>query len=160
MAACRRHYMAMVIRFYSKSETHSEFSNFAPYGIDLDGAWWRTVEHYYQAQKFTDPELRRRIRKADKAPIVKNLSRKYARMARPDWDEVKEEIMRRAVRRKFELHPELAALLLSTGDEPIEEASLADAFWGVGRDGTGQNKLGQIIMEVRAALRAGTLVSG
>ena len=45
----------MVIRFFSESETHREFSNFAPFGIDLDGAWWPTVENYYQAQKFTDP---------------------------------------------------------------------------------------------------------
>ena len=40
----------MVIRFFSRSETHREFSNFAPFGIDLDGAWWPTVENYYQAQ--------------------------------------------------------------------------------------------------------------
>ena len=48
----------MVIRFFSQSETHREFSNFAPFGIDLDGSWWPTVENYYQAQKFTDPDLR------------------------------------------------------------------------------------------------------
>jgi predicted NAD-dependent protein-ADP-ribosyltransferase YbiA (DUF1768 family) len=39
----------MAIHFYSKSDTYREFSNFAPFGIDLDGAWWATVEHYYQA---------------------------------------------------------------------------------------------------------------
>jgi predicted NAD-dependent protein-ADP-ribosyltransferase YbiA (DUF1768 family) len=32
----------MAIRFFSKSETHREFSNFAPFGIDLDDAWWPT----------------------------------------------------------------------------------------------------------------------
>ena len=44
----------MTIRFFSKSETHREFSNFAPFPIDLDGKRWPTVEHYYQAQKFAD----------------------------------------------------------------------------------------------------------
>ena len=28
----------MAIRFFSKSGTHREFSNFAPFGIDLDDA--------------------------------------------------------------------------------------------------------------------------
>ena len=46
----------MTIRFFSQSETHREFSNFAPFGIDLDDARWQTVEHYYQAQKFADPQ--------------------------------------------------------------------------------------------------------
>ena len=47
----------MAIRFFAKSDTHREFSNFAPFGIDLDDAWWPTVENYYQAQKFTVPDL-------------------------------------------------------------------------------------------------------
>lgn len=62
----------MTIRFFSKSETHREFSNFAPFPIDLDGKRWPTVEHYYQAQKFADPELQRKIRKAEK-PVIERL---------------------------------------------------------------------------------------
>jgi N-glycosidase YbiA len=53
----------MAIRFFSKSDTHREFSNFAAFGIDLDEGWWPTVENYYQAQKFTDPELRKSLRR-------------------------------------------------------------------------------------------------
>ena len=63
----------MVIRFFSQSETHREFSNFAPFGIDLDGSWWPTVENYYQAQKFTDPDLRQSIRRAER-PIIAETS--------------------------------------------------------------------------------------
>jgi hypothetical protein len=49
---------AMAIRFYSKSETHSELSNFAPFPIEIDGESWPSVEHFYQASKFDDPEMR------------------------------------------------------------------------------------------------------
>jgi predicted NAD-dependent protein-ADP-ribosyltransferase YbiA (DUF1768 family) len=63
----------MVIRFFSQSETHREFSNFAPFGIDLDGSWWPTVENYYQAQKFTDPDFRQSIRRAERPTIAKTL---------------------------------------------------------------------------------------
>jgi ribA/ribD-fused uncharacterized protein len=144
----------MTIRFFSKSETHREFSNFAPFPIDLDGLRWPTTEHYYQAQKFTDDELKTKIRKAEKPIIAKNLADKYRDQMRADWDAVKDEVMYRAVRRKFELHAELRELLRATGEEAIEEAAPTDYYWGVGREGTGQNKLGKIIARIRAELAA------
>jgi tRNA (guanine37-N1)-methyltransferase len=145
----------MVIRFFSQSKTHSEFSNFAPFGIDLDGEHWPSVEHYYQAQKFTDADLQRTIGNAAKPAIAKSLADKNKAAIRPDWDAVKDEIMERAVRRKFELHGELRDLLLATGDEAIVEAAPSDYYWGVGRDGTGANKLGRIIERIRDDLCVG-----
>jgi ribA/ribD-fused uncharacterized protein len=146
----------MTICFFSQSETHREFSNFAPFAIDLDDARWATVEHYYQAQKFADHELRRKIRKAEKPVIAKNLADKNKAAIRPDWDSIKDEVMYRAVRRKFELHAELRELLLATGEQGIVESAPNDYYWGVGREGTGQNRLGKIIERIRAELRSST----
>jgi ribA/ribD-fused uncharacterized protein len=145
---------AMVIRFFSQSETYRELSNFAPFGIDLDGAWWATVENYYQAQKFTDPGLRQSIGRAEQPIVAKTLADDNKAAIRPDWDAIKDEVMYRAVRRKFELHPALKAMLLATGEEDIAEANPADSYWGVGRDGAGLNKLGKIMTRVRTELRA------
>jgi ribA/ribD-fused uncharacterized protein len=142
----------MAIRFFSKSETHREFSNFAPFPIELDGKRWPTTEHYYQAQKFTDPDLQARIRAAAKPIIAKKLADKHRNKIRPDWDSVKDEVMYCAVRCKFESHSELRDLLRATGNEDIVEAAPTDYYWGVGRDGTGQNKLGRIIERIRAEL--------
>lgn len=149
----------MTIRFFSQSQTHREFSNFAPFPIELDGERWPTTEHYYQAQKFTDPDLRARIRDARKPIVAKTLADKHKAAIRPEWEAVKDEVMDRAVRRKFELHAELRELLLATGDEDIAEAAPHDYYWGVGSDGTGQNKLGRIIERIRAELRAGALAA-
>ncbi|MGE3156453.1 MAG: NADAR domain-containing protein, partial [Xanthobacteraceae bacterium] len=55
--------------------------------------------------------------------------RKYRGRMRPDWDAIKDEVMYRAVRRKFELHPPLRELLLATGDEPIVESAPSDFYW-------------------------------
>jgi ribA/ribD-fused uncharacterized protein len=142
----------MAICFFSQSETHRELSNFAPFGIDLDEVRWPSVEHYYQAQKFTDPELRKTIRKAAKPIIAKNLADKNKAAIRPDWDAVKDEVMYRAVKRKFERHPQLRALLLATGAQDIVESAPTDYYWGVGREGTGENRLGKIIERIRAEL--------
>jgi ribA/ribD-fused uncharacterized protein len=142
----------MTVRFFSKSDTYREFSNFAPFPIELDGERWPTTEHYYQAQKFTDPDLQARIRAAEKPIIAKKLAEKYRDKIRPDWDSVKDEVMYRAVRCKFESHSELRDLLRATGNEDIVEAAPTDYYWGVGSDGSGQNKLGRIIERIRAEL--------
>jgi N-glycosidase YbiA len=41
---------------------------------------------------------------------------------------------------------------LATGDEEIVENAPEDYYWGCGADGSGQNKLGQILMRVRREL--------
>ena|SRR5215469_7112169 len=146
--------LAVTVCFYSQSETHREFSNFAPFAIDLDRAHWASVEHYYQAQKFSDPDIRKAIRKAEKPAIAKNLAEKHKAAIRPDWDSVKDEVMYRAVSAKFAQHAELRKLLLATGEEDIAESAPTDYYWGIGREGTGQNKLGRIMERIRAELRA------
>ncbi len=143
----------MTIRFFSKSETYREFSNFAPYPIEIDDAVWQSVEHYYQAQKFADDTLRERIRAAQKPVIAKKLAQKHRNKARADWAEARDAIMERAVRAKFEQHDALRTLLLATGDENLAEAALNDYYWGIGADGTGENRLGLLLMKIRAELR-------
>ncbi len=54
--------------------------------------------------------------------------------------------------KKFEQHDDLRKLLLATENRLIAERSPCDAFWGVNRDGIGENKLGHILMDVREKL--------
>jgi N-glycosidase YbiA len=61
------------------------------------------------------------------------------------------------VRRKFELHPALRTMLLATGDEELAEANPADSYWGIGGDGNGCNKLGKIMIRIRAELQAAAI---
>ena len=72
---------------------------------------------------------------------------------RSDWESVKDNIMQQGVLRKFETHTKLGEILLSTGDEEIVENSPIDYYWGCGKDGSGKNKLGLILMRVRKCLR-------
>ncbi|WP_313913956.1 NADAR family protein [Tahibacter sp.] len=142
------------IRFYRPSEDYGEFSNFSPHRIHLDGKSWPTSEHYFQAQKFHDPAYRERIRTARSPMDAANLGRDRKQKLRPDWESVKVEVMRNAVRAKFSQHAELTALLLATGDAKLVEHTANDAYWGDGGDGRGRNMLGQVLMQVREALRA------
>lgn len=147
--------MADVIYFYSKRDAFFELSNFSPHGFEENGASWPTVEHYYQAQKFAGDQAaayREQIRLAPSPMKAKDLGSSRAILLRPDWEAVKEDVMRHALRRKF-ADPALRRLLLSTGERLLVEASPHDKYWGCGSDGHGRNRLGVLLMELRAELR-------
>ena len=145
----------MPIYFYSnREEPYGCFSNFSAHGIEVDGVWWPTTEHYFQAQKFAGTPHEDEIRRARTPKDAADMGRERARPLRPDWEAVKDDVMRRAVLRKFETHAALRELLLATGDEEIVENAPGDYYWGCGQNGTGKNMLGKILAETREILRA------
>ncbi len=143
----------MAIEFYSTKDRYGEFSNFSAHPIEVDGLRYPTSEHYFQAQKFTDEAYREQIRLSDSPMIAARLGRSRSVPIRRDWEAVKLDVMRTALRAKFSAYELLRELLLGTGDEPIIEAAKHDAFWGSGGDGLGQNWLGRLLMELREELR-------
>jgi ribA/ribD-fused uncharacterized protein len=74
----------------------------------------------------------------------------------PDWNRCKVDRMRDILKEKFTQHKDLQKLLLDTGNARLIEESTMDAFWGVGKKGTGKNMLGILLMEVRDEIRWGT----
>lgn len=143
------------LRFYRVSDPHGWASNFAPYPIVFLGLNWPTSEHLFQAWKFvtTDPDYADEIRRAISPKVAAAMGRDRSRLLRPDWEEVKDDVMRFAVLMKLIQHPKLQAKLLATGDRQIIEATTYDYYWGEGTNGTGKNMLGVILMEHRDLLR-------
>jgi ribA/ribD-fused uncharacterized protein len=141
------------IYFYAQTDPYAEFSNFAPYGVAVDDVWWRTVEHYFQAQKFHNEDYRERVRKSNKPKDAKALGMTRRIPLRDDWEDIKDQIMLDAVRIKFRTHETPRNLLLSTGNSDIVENAPMDAYWGCGPDGAGLNKLGRILMQVRSEIQ-------
>lgn len=144
-----------IIRFYRLNEPYGEFSNFSPHPIELKGMRWPTVEHYFQAQKFSGTEHEEAVRLAKSPMIAARMGRSRERPLRRDWEEVKDDIMREALRGKFTQHPALRSMLLHTGESQLIEHTRNDAYWADGGDGSGKNRLGQLLMELRQKLRNG-----
>jgi ribA/ribD-fused uncharacterized protein len=144
----------MPIRFLSKIEQWKDFSNLAPYPIELKGRVWQSSEHYYQYKKFekADPDYAQKILEAETPKEVKKLSMQNDKRS-PEWDNEKVAILKTAVIKKFTSYSNLRDLLLSTGDEELIEANPDDYFWGEGADGTGKNMMGKMLMEIRALLK-------
>jgi len=144
----------MTIYFYVEREKpYGCFSNFSSHGFLLDELYWATSEHYFQAQKFLGTPYLEKVRQMKTPKEAATMGRNRSLPLRSDWQQVKDDVMRKAVLQKFTIHADIREILLSTGDELLVENSPVDYYWGCGQDGSGQNKLGLILVEVRQILR-------
>lgn len=135
---------------FTKESGYDFLSNFYRSTISFEGKLYPTVEHAYQAAKSLDHDVREFIRLSKTPADAKRLGQGV--LVRPDWNEVKVDIMRKLVREKFE-NPFLRPLLLSTGDaELILNNNWNDKFWGICR-GVGENWLGKILCEERERIK-------
>lgn len=140
------------VKFYRTRDAYGCFSNFSAHPFELEGLEWPTAEHYFQAKKFAGTEIEQVVR-ASRSPMdAARLGRDASLPLRPDWDQVKVDVMRRALMAKFSQNSGALEVLLSTGSARIVEHTQNDAFWGDGGDGTGRNMLGELLMEVRSVL--------
>ena len=145
----------LIIYFYKVDAPYGCFSNFSPHSIELDGENWATVEHYYQAHKFEGTKFEYLIPRIQAAPTPQyaaKIGRNPKYQPRADWDLAKCQLMYRAVWQKFSAHLDIQQVLLDTLNTEIVEDSAVDYFWGCGIDRSGQNQLGQILMQVRSQL--------
>lgn len=130
-------------------------SNFYPVNVTYGGECYPTVEHAYQAAKFQDISLRKKIKLCRTPGAAKRQAWLWA-IETADWDRHRLDVMRQLVKKKFTgpepQHEDLAQALLETGDACLVEGNTwKDTFWGVCK-GEGENHLGLILMETREAL--------
>src|SRR5262249_31524571 len=97
--------MPAVINFYRVNDEYGCFSNFYPAPIVMAGKTWPTSEHWFQAQKFVgtsaEQEMAEKIR-AEPSPMkAAILGRDRSLPRQADWDAVRDDVMRQAVRAKF-----------------------------------------------------------
>lgn len=143
------------IRFYGPNNEFGFLSNFYPCEICIDGILWPTVEHYYQAQKSKDAEFQKKVRECKTAGHAKRMGRKAK--LEPNWDEDRNGVMYKALLAKFSI-PEMKEKLIETDEAHLIEDSPSDYFWGCGSKGTGENRLGEMLMVVRSRIKAETVL--
>ena len=151
-----------IISFTKTSLPNGFLGNMFPSPIEYDGKVWKTAEAIFQALRFDDDSIREMIRN-EKSPIglklkVKNISHLMSIAPKGKQDI---ENMRVVLRLKFGQHPILKEQLLSTGNAVLVEdvtrrKSGNSIFWGAylsEGQWTGDNKLGELLMELRGYLR-------
>lgn len=124
-------------------------SNFYPQEIEIGGRKYPSSEHAYQAFKCLHEADHERVRSAKTPAESKKMIRDLE--IRPNWHDVKVNVMRSIIQKKFEV-PYLREFLLATEDaELIEGNTWGDVFWGVCK-GKGQNWLGRLLSEERSRI--------
>lgn len=125
-------------------------SNFWPCEVPYDGVMWPSAEHAYQAAKTEDTVQKALIATLTTAGQAKRMGRRVT--MRPDWNEIKLDVMLDIVHAKFFGNVGLGHMLVDTSDARLVEGNdWGDRFWGV-CNGEGRNHLGLILEQVRDRL--------
>lgn len=158
----------MTIKFWGTNKLNGYLSNFYFSDFTLDGITYPTVEHYFQSKKFegaTEKILisssNNRLEKVSHEAYIAGLShpaetakegKRRDFPLRKDWEQVKEDVMYEGIKAKFMQNLELMVRLVDTHNAELVEDSPYDYYWGVGRNKTGQNRLGVLLMGLRDEL--------
>lgn len=153
-------------------------SNFWPTRVSIDGGIYESVEHAYQAMKFS-PDVWGKITSHDVNAINRKLEDRGAHVSleslpylfvdpdvsagsakvaanylrilgyvRNDWDDVKVPIMANLLLQKYSDDKLYGMLQETTGQYLIEGNDWNDTFWGE-CNGRGRNVLGRMLMVIR-----------
>lgn len=157
-----------------------ELSNYYLAPLTFENREYKSSEHAFQAAKFLYPDAppqnvayAEQIRNAktpniarvlalqkvgggykwrtDLNPIIAKSLKDNVNM-RVDWDAVRDDVMKRILIAKFSQNPRCKSALLNTHPRPLVEHTERDKYWADGGDGSGLNRLGQLLMEVRLEL--------
>ncbi|WP_114145472.1 NADAR domain-containing protein, partial [Escherichia coli] len=99
-----------------------------------------------QAQKLRDEKYRDEIRRVASPRAAGRSGRDRSELFRKNCESVKEQVMRKALRAKFEQHAERRALWRETASGKLVGHTENDAYWGDGGNGKGKNRMGYLLM--------------
>lgn len=129
-------------------------SNFSAFTLMWKDQRFDTSEAAYHWEKFPrNGGIRYEIMTAISAHEAFKIAEGNKQLRRPDWDDVKVDVMRDILRAKVQQHEYVRRKLLETGDRELIEDSWRDDFWGWGPNRDGKNMLGRLWMEIREELR-------
>ncbi|MFG2340617.1 NADAR family protein [Streptomyces yangpuensis] len=111
-----------------------------------------SVAHAYWARSVAEPEARTAVLAAESGAKARTVAAAAPR--REGWERVRTAVMAGLLRAKYEQHPDLAAILLATGDATVLYDDADSDFWG-DNGGRGRNWTGRLLELVRSELRAG-----
>lgn len=142
-------------------------SQWFPASFVVDGALYRTAEHFMMAGKarlFGDEQILQEILRVEGPDEAKRLGRRVRGFDEAAWARARSELVVQGNVAKFGQNEKLRSFLLSTGEKVLVEASPRDRVWGIGMGASnpsarvpaqwkGLNLLGFALMQARARLR-------
>lgn len=121
------------VTFWKSREEFGGLSNMASgYPIRLGPHMIRTSEHLYQALRYPDhPDLQLAILAVPSPLMAKRKAHGSLALERPDWHEIKTDVMMWCLQLKLLNNlSTFGKLLMDTNNRDIVEASPVDDYWG------------------------------
>lgn len=149
-ALCKMKNKLSILEFKNDYRFLSNF--YGPLRLVYKDKVYPTSEHLYQALKTTNKKQQEQVRLCKTPGEAKRMGRKID--IRPDWEEIKVDIMYKILKLKLK-NKVLQKKLLDTGTRFICEGNTwKDTFWGYDFNlKEGRNELGKLLMKVRDKLR-------
>ncbi|WP_327252902.1 NADAR family protein [Streptomyces sp. NBC_01244] len=120
-----------------------------PAPITVDKVDYPSVAHAYWALSAAQPDVRATIAAAATHAAARDLA--VATPRREGWEHSRTAVMTGLLRAKYDQHPELAEILLATGDATLVYVDINSGFWG-DNAGRGRNWTGRLLELVRSEL--------
>ena len=145
--------MALAVEFYKEFGDLGYLANYSNHGFIKNKVFYKTVEHFYQSEKFSNKDLKSKIINCDTPKEASNIGRDRNNIRVNDFTSKKINVMREGVYLKFSQNSDIRSKLIETGNRKIKEMSLKESYWGVGPLKHGENNIGLILMSVRDQLK-------
>ncbi|MBQ4030321.1 MAG: DUF1768 domain-containing protein, partial [Bacilli bacterium] len=142
-----------MIEFYKEFGDLGYLANYSNHGFTIDNVYYKTVEHYYQAMKFDNEEIRNRIINALTPKEASNIGRDRNNKRIDNFKNIKNYVMFNGILEKFRQNRDIAYKLIETRNNDIAEATIDEYYWGIGKDRSGQNNIGKILVKVRDRIK-------
>lgn len=142
-----------MIEFYKEFGELGYLANYSNHGFTKNGIFYKTVEHYYQSEKFDDPEIKKRIINAPTPKEASNIGRDRSNIRKENFKEIKNQVMFDGILEKFRQNRDIAYKLIETRNKKIAEATIDEYYWGIGKDKSGKNVIGDILVKVRERIK-------
>lgn len=143
----------MAISFYKEFGELGYLANYSGHSFLKDGILYKTVEHYYQSEKYDNEDIKKRIIEASTPKEASLIGRDRNNIRKDNFKSIKEQVMYDGILEKFRQNRDIAYKLVETRNEAIEEATIDEYYWGIGKDRSGANRIGKILMDVRTQIR-------
>lgn len=142
-----------MIEFYKEFGELGYLANYSNHGFTKNGVFYKTVEHYYQSEKFDDPDIKNKIINADTPKEASNIGRDRNLKRIYDFKSIKNQVMFDGILEKFRQNRDIAYKLIETRNKKIAEATIDEYYWGIGKDKSGKNVIGDILVRVRERIK-------
>lgn len=143
----------MAIEFYKEFGSLGYLATYSDHGFYKDGVYYKSVEHYYQSEKFDDEDVKQRIIDANTPKEASIIGRDRSLRRKNNFFDIKLGVMYEGVLYKFRQNSDIRTKLIETRNEEIREMTVKESFWGVGPEFDGENHMGKILSVVREKVK-------